>query len=219
MTQPLMAFEDIGILRTGSHAGGCQQKYVLTEERRRMLFDLYDSTSTQTDKIASHHLFRGIPRHKIKHWASALGLARQREPRWTAEEKEFLERNLHKMSLQAIGKHLGRTKVAVRLKAKRIGVNKCFQEGYTMRGLETGLGVDHHKIERWIGAGWLKGRRRQTERTTGDTWYFSDTAIRKFVREHPHEIDPRRADWLWLVDVLVGLGELDSGYEKSEAVS
>lgn len=79
-----------------------------------------------------------------------------------------------------------------------------------MRGLCLGLGCDHHTVERWLQKGWLKGTKRHTERTR-DMWYFTDQSIRDFVRKHPNEIDPRRADWLWLVDVLVGgLGELSA---------
>lgn len=37
-------------------------------------------------------------------------------------------------------------------------------------------------------------------------WRFSDRAIYELVRDHPGEIDPRRADWLWLVGILVSRG-------------
>jgi hypothetical protein len=90
----------------------------------------------------------------------------------------------------------------------RGGLRQRTGEGYTMRGLCLGLGVDHRAVTRWIEAGWLKGTRRQSERATRDIWYFSDQAIRVLVREHPSEIDPRRVDWLWLVDVLLDCGNL-----------
>ncbi len=202
MVQPLMAIEQIGIKRTGIHSGGRPQKYVLNEQGRRLILAKYDGSSETIDELM--HYFPGYPRHVIRKWGSDLGLARQKEPRWTEEDEAYVERNLHRKSIADIAKHLGRTQTAVKLKAKRIGVNKCGQEGYTMRGLCMGLGCNHHAVARWLERGWIKGRRRQTERPDRDVWLFTDQDIRQFVKQHPQEIDPRRADWLWLVDVLVG---------------
>lgn len=218
MTQTIRPLEEVGAQRTGTrHAGGHPQKYILTESQRRLLLEKYDGRGETIDKLMSY--FPGIPRWKIRHWGAQLGLARQREPAWTTAEIEYLERNITRKSLKEIAEHLGRTQVAVKLKAKRLELNKT-QEGYTMRGLCLGLGCDHHAVERWLKNGWLKGSRRHSARTPqqgGDMWYFSDAAIRKFVKEHPHEIDPRRMDWLWVVDVLVGgLGEL--GIERGMKV-
>ena len=204
MTQPLM--EHIGARRTGIHRGGIQQKYILDEQGRRLLLERYDGKTETTDDLMRYFAPRGIPRSKVKKWASALGLARKKEPLWTEREIAFLERHLHKKSLGDIARELGRTKVAVKLKAKRLGMNKT-QEGYTMRGLCLALGCDHHKVEKWLSLGWLKGKRRQSERTMqqgGDMWLFTDKAIRQLIRNHPNEIDPRRMDWLWVVDLLAG---------------
>lgn len=210
MIQPLMPLENIGSRRVGSHAGGKQQKYVLSDHGRRLILEHYDGT---TEKITWLSKQLAVPRHVVKKWGGQLGLARQKEPRWTPQDEAFLERNLHHMSLTTIAQQLGRTKTAVKLKAKRLHINKCGQEGYTMQGLCLGLGCDHKQVEKWMKNGWLKGQRRQTERTPqqgGDVWYFSDKAIRAFIKGHPQEIDPRRADWLWLVDILVGgLGALE----------
>ena len=77
-----------------------------------------------------------------------------------------------------------------------------------MSALCLGLGVDHRLVARRVELGWLKGTRRQTEREH-DLWFFSERAIRLVVKRHPNEIDPRRADWLWLADILCGgLGPL-----------
>ena len=116
----------------------------------------------------------------------------------------YLQTWLHRQSIAKIARHLGRTQTAVKLKAKRLGIRKS-GEGYTMRALCQGLDCDHHKVERWMELGWLQGSRRETERTTqqgGDMWCFKDTDIRDFIFAHPMEIDPRRADWLWLVAIL-----------------
>jgi hypothetical protein len=200
-----MTLEEIGAQREGEHRGGIRQKYVLSEQGRLLLLRHYDGTTEKIDWLAKQ---LGMPRQIIRRWGSQLGLARQKEPRWTPEEIAYLENNLSRVSTKAMAERLGRTQTAVKLKAKRLHLNKT-QEGYTMRGLCLGLGCDHHKVQRWMERGWLKGKRRQTERDR-DIWYFSDKAIREFVKNHPQEVDPRRCDWLWLVDLLVGgLGALE----------
>lgn len=222
MGQKLIPLEQTGMKRTGGHRGGRQQLHVLDEPGRRLILAKYDGKTETIDELCRQLC---VPRWKVKYWACDLGLTRQKEPRWTEEEIAYLERNLHTQSLGKIAKHLGRTKVAVRLKAKRLGVNKIYQEGYTMKGLCVGLGCDHHKVERWIANGWLKGRRRESERTHSDFWYFTDTDIRALIASHPLEIDPRRADWLWLVDILLsgngqkGLGELANPATEKEIAS
>lgn len=209
MTQAMRPLEDTGKKREGKHSGGIRQKYVLTDQGRKLLLATYDGKSATIDDLARRLV---VPRWTVKHWAGQLGLARQKEPRWTQEELDYLERTITRKSVKEIARHLGRTQVAVKLKAKRMDFRKT-HEGYTMCGLCLGLGCDHHKVEFWLQKGWLRGSRRHTERKEqqrGDIWFFSDTSIRKLIKEHPNEIDPRRADWLWLVDVLVGLGDLSA---------
>lgn len=206
MAQEMVPYEDIGKKRSDKHCGGLRQKYVLDERGRRLMLDLYDGTS---EKITQLERLLGVPRGIVKNWGSQLGLTRQKDPRWTEEDIAYLQKHLHHYSLDQIAKHLRRTKVAVRLKAKRIGVNKCYQEGYTMRGLCMALGCDHHKVERWIAAGWLVGTRRKTERQDDrDVWLFTDEQIRRFLWMHPLEVDSRRFDWLFIHSLLTGVGEL-----------
>jgi hypothetical protein len=214
-------FNQVGQKRTGSNRGGLPQKYVLTDWGRQLILSQYDGTSEHIDELARR---LQVPRWTVKKWGQQLGMARQKEPFWTPEDEAFLERNLHNKSIAEIAKTLGRTKTAVKLKAKRIGVNKTMQEGYTMRGLCMALGCDHHKVERWLEYGWLKGKRRKTERSKaqgGDVWYFTDRDIRKLIVMHPTEIDHRRIDWLWMVDLLAGgdfngIGSLAPEYASSK---
>jgi hypothetical protein len=199
-----MPLEQVGAKRTGIHKGGMPQKYVLDEPGRRLILALYDGTTQRIDELQRR---LGVPRWQVRKWGRDLGLARQKEPPWTEEEVQYLEGFLHKVSLGDIAKHLGRTKTAVRLKAKRLGINKCYQEGYTMHGLCLGLGCNHHQAKRWLESGWLKGTRRKTERVEpqgGDVWLFTDPAIREFVRRHPEEIDLRRVEKHWFLDVIMG---------------
>jgi len=215
MAQPLMALDQIGSKRTGRNAGGLRQKYFLDEPGRRLIRAKYNGRTEVIDELATR---LNVPRWIVKRWARDMGLTRRKEPPWTQEEEDYVQRHMYKVSIAAIAKHLGRTKTAVKMKAKRLGANKL-QEGYTMSALCMGLGCDFKTVKKWIERGWLKGRRRNTERTDGqgDIWYFSDAAIKEFVRKHPQEVDQRHFDWLWLVDILLGgLGELDTQYGEKE---
>jgi hypothetical protein len=200
--QSLIPLEQIGARRATlpGHTGGRRQRYYLDDAGRKLVLALYDGSSSRITELAER---LHVPRHTVKKWGRELGLARQKEPPWTETEILYLESHLCKESVASIARTLGRTSVAVRLKARRIGINKIGQ-GHTMRGLELALGVDHHKIERWIKEGWLVGARRETERAHNDFWYFSDADIRAFVLAHPLEIDQRRMDWLYMVDLLSG---------------
>ncbi len=200
--------EDVGQQRQGPHAGGIKQKYVLDERGRALLLREYDGTPATITRLT--HLI-GVPRWKITRWAADLGLARQKEPRWTEAERAYLEQAINSTSIAHIAQHLGRTQTAVRVKMKRIHINKS-EDDYTMRRLCDCLGCNHHMVQRWLDKGWLKGTRRHSDRTEangGDMWLFTDKHVRDFICHHPQEIDQRRVGWLWVVDLLCGgLGEL-----------
>jgi hypothetical protein len=185
---------------------GKRQKWFLSDAGRNLILARYDGREETINELVT---MLKVPRWRLRRWAIELGLtrARTKEPPWTEEELAYLETNLKRMSVTAIAQHLGRTKDAVRVKAKRWGVNKQGSD-YTMRRLCDCLGVDHHKVERWLRDGWLKGTRRKSERVEaqgGDMWLFTNEAIREFIRRHPAEIDPRRVSWIWVVDILAGI--------------
>lgn len=205
MAQPCKPLieEAVGVRRTGSHRGGRRQLYWLAPNTRALILARYDGRTETIDDLTRR---LGVPRWRVKRWAYELGLGRlnPKQPNWTEDEVQYLERVMARMSIRRIAKALGRTETAVLLKAKRLGLRKS-GEGYTLRGLCEGLGCDHHKVHQWVAAGWLRGTRRHSERTEangGDMWLFTALAIRQLVRDHPLEVDPRHVDWVWLVDIL-----------------
>src|SRR5947209_935727 len=110
----------------------------------------------------------------------------------------YLRNSVRRYGLKKIAKALGRTETSVKIKAKRLGIRKIVTgDGYTMRAVCRGLGVDHHVVERWLVNEWFWGERRESRRhgrQRGDTWYFTPEAIRELVRQHPEEVDLRRVD-------------------------
>ena len=149
----------------------------------------------------------GLPRWYIKKRAASLGLTMHQDKRpWTAEEEEILERLLGKLSALTIARRLKRTKASVVLKIKRLGVSRRVRNGYTMRDLETCLGEDHHKIQRWVADGWLRDRLQGTRRHDGngrDIHRFREKDILGFIRQHPLEINLGRVDAVWFLDMIL----------------
>jgi hypothetical protein len=144
-----------------------------------------------------------------------MGLARTKETCWTEEELRYLEAHYHRLHISTIARHIGRTTTAVALKAKRMGVRK-YGEGYTAASLSLALGVDSHLVTRWIEEGALNATRRNTDRER-DAWFISDSDIREFIVRHPTEIDIRKVDGLWLIDLLTSgpVPSKDSGQALS----
>ena len=72
------------------------------------------------------------------------------------------------------------------LKIKHLGVSRRVRNGYTMRNLETCLGADHHKIQRWVADGWLRDRLQGTRRHDGngrDIHRFREKDILGFIKK------------------------------------
>ena len=190
-----------------------RQKYFPTENELQVICDLYDGTTVKTN-IIMMRLKRKYPRWHVKKLAQGMGLARQvRVPNWTPEEEQYLEDNYHRRgyislrnSLMKINGGADRSRTAIKLKAKRLQINKS-AEGFTMLGLCALLGVDHHKVRKWIAARCLAGKRRGTFRKKtqgGDMWYFRPEDLRCFVIKHPEEIDLRRVEKFAFIELLAG---------------
>src|SRR3989304_3150451 len=99
---------------------------------------------------------------------------------------------------------LGRSPTAVQLKAKRLGLRK-YAEGYTALSLAEALGVDPHWVLARIRLGKLRASRRHTERTAqqgGDSWLIPAGALVDFLREPPYDVDLRKVDSLWFMDLI-----------------
>lgn len=182
--------------------GGRPLKYPLTDERRRVILAEYDSTNRRA--LAGRF---GVPAWAVTRWAGDLGVRRVKERPWSPEDVAYLRAHVHRVAWAKLARHLGRSVVAVKLKAKRLGEHKVADGGYTQRELARLLGVDDHKVARWVRWGCLKARNRGTDRLVvqgGDAWLITEKAVRDFVRRYPGEIDLRRVDALWFIDLAFG---------------
>jgi len=160
----------------------------------------------------------GVPRWKISRRACNLGLIakKKKEPDWTERELKLLESQA-RFGLETIQrklKKLGypRSVTAIMLKRTRMRFLKNIN-GQSANSLSVCFGVDCKTVTRWIKNGYLKAQKRGTDRTElqgGDMYYIKDKWIKDFIVNSVDEIDFRKLDKYWLVDLLAG-GEIGTG--------
>ena len=187
-----------------------QRKYCFTpaidEEIRRAyhLYLEYNNRRAITGCARQLH----VPRWLINRRAAVLGLARIKEPAWNVDEVAMLERWGHltdaviQRKLKAAGSQ--RSINAIHLKMKRLRIKQNL-DGYSAHALATAFGVDGHKITYWINRKMLMATRRGTARSEfqgGDTYWITHKAVREFVLAYPDEIDLRKVERWWFLDVL-----------------
>lgn len=159
----------------------------------------------------------GRPRWWVSRRAAELGIVvpRYKEPEWTEAEDELLGQYAQRSvgNIRGILKRHGYTRtetaIHVRLKRLRLGM-RCDRDHYSAHQLGELLGVDGKTPTAWIARGLLEAGKRGTARTAaqgGDMWWISRAAVRRFIVANPELVDPRKADWLWLVSLLAGHGD------------
>jgi len=178
------------------------KKWYWTEAMDAFLRHMYDPIVPGRSQELARRL--NVPRWVINRRAAALGLSRPKDRPWSAQEEAHLEASFHRVSIKTMARKLGRSPTAVKLKAKRLGLRK-YDEGYTASSLAEALGVDPHWVLTRIRSGKLRASHRHTERTAqqgGDSWLITDEALVDFLREHPYDIDLRKVDSLWFMDLI-----------------
>lgn len=189
-----------------------RKTYFPTDDELTIIRNLYDGKTVGINKIMrlTGHKY---PRWYIRRIACDMGLAREMPADWSEAEIEYLHKAHPKQGyvalrngLMRINGGVSRSRTAIRLKTKRIGINKR-SNGFTLRMVENLLGADHHKIERWMRMNLLTAKRKGTERTAaqgGDMWHFEADDLRNFVINNPDQIDIRRVEKHTFIDLLAG---------------
>ncbi|MFH1777582.1 MAG: hypothetical protein ABH952_08520 [Candidatus Omnitrophota bacterium] len=193
------------------------QKYFITPQIEREIINLYQKKASMgSDRYESHckDLAEkyGLPRWKITRYAQRKGLIAvgKKEPDWSEKEMRILEKHAEKVP-ERIQIHLRkagftRSLIAIVLKRKRLNLLAQYRiEGQSARVVAECLGVDVHAVTRWIKLGHLKATRRGTKRTElqgGDHWEIKTKDLRDFVINYLVEIDLRKVDKFWFVDLL-----------------
>ena len=197
----------------GDHSQGKarrHRKYLFSDQSDQLIREAYLSRHDAKIPLSIQMLAKriGIPHWAVKKRARELGLARTKELPWSERELAILARYAWmsderiRLKLKAAG--YARTVTGIHLKLKRMRF-KHDGSFYSANSLSQALGIDPHAVTRWIRSGHLKAKLRGTARgpqQNGDTYVIHEKDVRRFVLEHPTEIDLRKVDQLWFLDLI-----------------
>ena len=189
---------------------GRRRKYIFTAQIDQRIRKIYLSHPDAKTRPGIRQLAEqfGIPHWALKRRARELGLARTKEKPWSEPELATLARYAWmsheriRLKLKAAG--YARTVTGIHMKLRRMRF-KCDPNFYSGKGLAQALGIDSHVVTRWIKSGHLKAQFRGTSRSEqqgGDIYLIREKDVRRFILEHPAEIDLRKVDQLWFLDLI-----------------
>ena len=187
-----------------------RRKYIFTDQIDQLIREIYLSHRDAKTRLGIRLLAKkvGMPHWALKKRARELGLARTKELPWSEPELAILSRYAWmsderiRLKLKAAG--YARTVTAIHLKLRRMRF-KHDGSFYSANSLAQALGIDPHAVTRWIKNGHLKAKLRGTERgpqQNGDIYLIHEKDIRRFILEHPTDIDLRKVDQLWFLDLI-----------------
>ena len=137
-----------------------------------------------------------------------IGPGATKELPWSEAELEILARYAWmsderiRLKLKAAGYPRTVTGIHLKLKRMRFKHDGSFYSAYS---LAQALGIDPHAVTRWIKCGHLKAKFRGTARgpqQNGDSYLIQEKDVRRFILEHPTDIDLRKVDQLWFLDLI-----------------
>lgn len=186
-------------------------KWIITPAMHDTIRSAYQD-DTGNGQINDLAILLGLSRWRVTRYAVEQGwIARQKkEPVWSERELSILHQNAHltprviQRRLKKYGYH--RSEIGIVIKRKRMRFLQNLN-GHSACSVAQCLGVDIHVVSNYIKKGWLKARKRGTDRTAiqgGDHWYIKDKDIRDFIRDSVAVIDFRKLDKYWLIDLLAG---------------
>ena len=195
---------------TMGDVGPRRRKYAFTAQLEARIRDIYLVHPGAKSRPGIRQLAEqvGIPHWALKKRARELGLARTKELPWSEPELAILARYAWmsderiRLKIKAAGYMRSATAIHLKLRRMRFKSDPSFYSG---KGLADALGIDSHVVTRWIKAGHLRAQFRGTKRTEqqgGDIYLIREKDVRRFILQHPTEIDLRKVDQLWFLDLI-----------------
>lgn len=185
---------------------GFVRQYIWTPALTEMLRQAYTMPRAERS-VALNAIQRtsGFPRHVLIDEARRLGLNREHKT-WTRGEDLVVSTAVGDQDIARIAQKLGRTREAVRMRAKRLGISTRVRADYSVGDLMQIFGEGRRRVADWIDRG-LLGRPMQTNTGTR----VKDGAVVTFIQRHSDIYSLRRADETFLKGVLCGDREGLSG--------
>lgn len=202
-------FESLPQRRCGDNDAG-RRKYFADDRIDGIIREVYRRRLEEGDRKATcwAQTETGWPRFMIARRGAELGLARIKQPNWSAPELAILEETAH-LGVDAVRKELAkrgfsRSRTAILLKRKRLRLTGHLY-GYSAKDLADLFGIDNHRIHSWIAGGMLRAERRGTDRSPkqgGDIYWIRKEDVHTFLMNHADEYDLRRVEKWWFLNLI-----------------
>ena len=155
-----------------------------------------------------------VSEHSVRGLVSRKGMCRNTNRRaWSPAQDERLRSLLERYAAQTTATKMHRSVNSVVVRAKCLGILRRSRSGwYTKRDVCLILGVAHHWLPRRIDSGalrapWHDGRRPSWAGNA--QWDIAQEDLRRFMRRYPEELQGRNLDVVQVVEILVGVEEVD----------
>ncbi len=198
-------FDSVPQNRRG-HSSAGKRKYVADDRIDAIIREAYRRRLEDGDRKATYWAQTETrwPRFMIVRRGGELGLARTKEPDWSASELAILEETAH-LGADAVRRKLAkqgfsRSRTAVLLKRKRLRLTAHLY-GYSAKDLAGLFGIDSHRIHRWIAGGLLKAEPLGTGRLHDICWIRKED-VHTFVMNHADEYDLRKVEKWWFLSLI-----------------
>lgn len=184
-----------------------------TPEDDAKIREIYSKYNNREIGKMARVAFPGRPQWSVKRRATVIGAAtvRKKEPPWTPEEVAYLQEIgwmvPERIALLFRRRGFHRTVTAIAIHMKRMRVREGI-DGMTATGLADMLGVDNHRVVRWIEEGTLAAERAGTTGDNHDRWHISTAAIRSFLVANPEQYTltslERAGSKTWFMELVTG---------------
>ena len=210
----VIAPRPVPVKRKQNYAGkGIRGNHQWTEAEQDLVRLHYDGTRASIDILMK---MVGCSRYGVKGQVAFLGLARRlKEPNWTEKELHYLETHYQKQSVRVMAHALKRSMNAVKIKATRLHYSLRARDGWfsKMEVCEM-LGLDHHRVQRWIDKGELKASYhtgRKPSQKGMSMWHVDAADLKALIINHCKELQGRNIDIFCILDLFgvlpVGINE------------
>lgn len=165
----------------------------LTPELKEYILKHYDGTSVTINHMQEKS---NVPRNTITAYATRFRLCKKTPIRWSEIELEYLKHEWGRKTESAIAKNLGRTQMAVHLKARRLelGGRKI---NYSCREVGNLLGICSKSVKSWGD----KGLKITKAKTDAKIWSIKFEDLEEFLEKNPDCWDSRKMKYsLWVND-------------------
>lgn len=168
-----------------------------TKEEDAKLLRLISDGMT-ISQIATYKKLPGRTYHALR--ARSLKIRGRRQEPWSAEEDAYMEQFYGKISSDSIVKRLGRTKEAIRTRAKHLNLGRQSQDHLRIPDLALIFGVERGKFEHLLYTGQMDGRK--TAFGQGE-WLIEPKAVVKFIKKRPLFFDLKKVDQILFFDLIL----------------